>query len=222
MENIYRAIHKFQTELPAGVRLVAVSKFHPAEMVQQAYDAGQRAFGESRVQEMLAKQPLLPADIRWHFIGHLQTNKVKSIIGKTAMIESIDTEHLLAKVDQESNKAGVITSVLMQVHVAREETKFGFSPEELLSYFAERKFEALTNVHIHGIMGMATNTDDEQTVRSDFARIASLYNTIRESTPDLRGFDILSMGMSGDWPLAVEQGANLIRVGSAIFGPRQY
>ena len=110
----------------------------------------------------------------------------------------------------------------MQVHVAREETKFGFSPEELLSYFAERKFEALTNVHIHGIMGMATNTDDEQTVRSDFARIASLYNTIRESTPDLRGFDILSMGMSGDWPLAVEQGANLIRVGSAIFGPRQY
>ncbi len=222
MENIYRAIHKFRTELPAGVRLVAVSKFHPAEMVQQAYDAGQRAFGESRVQEMLAKQPLLPADIRWHFIGHLQTNKVKSIIGKTAMIESIDTEHLLAKVDQESNKAGVITSVLMQVHVAREETKFGFSPEELLSYFAERKFEALTNVHIHGIMGMATNTDDEQTVRSDFARIASLYNTIRESTPDLRGFDILSMGMSGDWPLAVEQGANLIRVGSAIFGPRQY
>lgn len=222
MENIYRAIHKFRTELPAGVRLVAVSKFHPAEMVQQAYDAGQRAFGESRVQEMLAKQPLLPADIRWHFIGHLQTNKVKSIIGKTAMIESIDTEHLLAKVDQESNKAGVITSVLMQVHVAREETKFGFSPEELLSYFAERKFEALTNVHIHGIMGMATNTDDEQTVRSDFARIASLYNTIRESTPELRGFDILSMGMSGDWPLAVEQGANLIRVGSAIFGPRQY
>lgn len=222
MENIYRAIHKFRTELPAGVRLVAVSKFHPAEMVQQAYDAGQRAFGESRVQEMLAKQPLLPADIRWHFIGHLQTNKVKSIIGKTAMIESIDTEHLLAKVDQESNKAGVITSVLMQVHVAREETKFGFSPEELLSYFAERKFEALTNVHIHGIMGMATNTDDVQTVRSDFARIASLYNTIRESTPDLRGFDILSMGMSGDWPLAVEQGANLIRVGSAIFGPRQY
>ena len=222
MENIYRAIHKFRTELPAGVRLVAVSKFDPAEMVQQAYDAGQRAFGESRVQEMLAKQPLLPADIRWHFIGHLQTNKVKSIIGKTAMIESIDTEHLLAKVDQESNKAGVITSVLMQVHVAREETKFGFSPEELLSYFAERKFEALTNVHIHGIMGMATNTDDEQTVRSDFARIASLYNTIRESTPDLRGFDILSMGMSGDWPLAVEQGANLIRVGSAIFGPRQY
>lgn len=222
MENIYRAIHKFRTELPAGVRLVAVSKFHPAEMVQQAYDAGQRAFGESRVQEMLAKQPLLPADIRWHFIGHLQTNKVKSIIGKTAMIESIDSEHLLAKVDQESNKAGVITSVLMQVHVAREETKFGFSPEELLSYFAERKFEALTNVHIHGIMGMATNTDDVQTVRSDFARIASLYNTIRESTPDLRGFDILSMGMSGDWPLAVEQGANLIRVGSAIFGPRQY
>lgn len=222
MEDVSTALHNIQSRLPQGVRLVAVSKFHPADVVRRAYDAGQRLFGESRVQEMLAKQPQLPADILWHFIGHLQTNKVKAIIGKTAMIESIDSEHLLKKVDDESRKAGVVTSVLMQVHVAREETKFGFFPEELLAYFAERRFEALTNVHIHGIMGMATNTDDEEIVRDDFARIASVYNQIKESTPDLRGFDVLSMGMSGDWPIAVKEGANLIRVGSAIFGPREY
>lgn len=208
--------------MPEGVRLVAVSKFHPVEKLMAAYEAGQRRFGESRVQELLAKEPQMPADVEWHFIGHLQTNKVKQLVGKASLIESIDSERLLDIVDQESRKAGVTTRVLMQVHVAREETKFGFWPEELLDYFRARKFENLTNTHICGVMGMASNTDDEQRVSEDFVAIAKVYGDILELCPDLRGFDTLSMGMSGDWPLAVEQGSNMVRIGTAIFGEREY
>ena len=164
----------------------------------------------------------MPADVEWHFIGHLQTNKVKQLVGKASLIESIDSERLLDIVDGESRKAGVTTRVLMQVHVAREETKFGFWPEELLDYFRARKFENLTNTHICGVMGMASNTDDEQRVSEDFAAIAKVYGDILELCPDLRGFDTLSMGMSGDWPLAVEQGSNMVRIGTAIFGEREY
>lgn len=210
-------------ELREGVELVAVSKFHPAEAVLEAYRAGQRRFGESRVQELLAKIPQLPDDIQWHFIGHLQTNKVRSLMGKTAMIESVDSDKLLRLIDRESARAGVITRILMQIHVAREETKFGFYPEELFEWFADRRFESLTNTHICGIMGMASNTDDEERVRRDFTDIRSAFDRIRlDIAPDLRGFDTLSMGMSGDWPLAVECGSNLVRIGSAIFGPRNY
>lgn len=208
--------------MPDGVRLVAVSKFHPVEKLTAAYEAGQRRFGESRVQELLAKEPQMPADVEWHFIGHLQTNKVKQLVGKASLIESIDSERLLDIVDGESRKAGVTTRVLMQVHVAREEAKFGFWPEELLDYFRARKFENLTNTHICGVMGMASNTDDEQRVSEDFAAIAKVYGDILELCPDLRGFDTLSMGMSGDWPLAVEQGSNMVRIGTAIFGEREY
>lgn len=221
-QNIGDAIRELHGELPQGVRLVAVSKFHPAEAVQEAYDAGQRLFGESRVQELLAKIPVLPDDISWHFIGHLQTNKVRQIIGKTALIESVDTEKLLDLIDRESEKQGVVTRVLMQVHVAAEETKFGFFPEELLEYFRARRFESLRATHICGIMGMASNTDDKERVSADFNRIASVFREIHELCPDLRGFDILSMGMSGDWTLAVEQGSNLVRIGTRIFGARNY
>lgn len=218
-ENLIRV----KEEIPEGVELVAVSKFHPAEMIAEAYEAGQRCFGESRVQELVEKVKILPQDIRWHFIGHLQTNKVKQVIGKTSLIESIDSEKLLNLIDAESRKAGVVTGVLMQVHVAMEETKFGFYPEELLEYFREKKFESLTNTHICGIMGMASNTDDLDRVRSDFRKIADVYHSIAEdSTLGLRGFDRLSMGMSGDWKIAVEEGANIVRIGSAIFGARQY
>ncbi|MDE6533697.1 MAG: YggS family pyridoxal phosphate-dependent enzyme [Muribaculaceae bacterium] len=208
--------------LPPGVELVAVSKFHPAEMIMEAYQAGQRCFGESRVQELLAKESSLPADIRWHFIGHLQTNKVRQIIGRTSLVESVDSERLLNLIDSESRKAGVITRVLMQVHVAKEETKFGFLPDELFSYFKERKFETLTHTHICGIMGMASNTDDGDRVREDFAAIYSLHRRITETVPELRGFDIISMGMSHDWRIAVEEGSNLVRIGSSIFGEREY
>lgn len=220
--NVSAEIRRFQSILPQGVQLVAVSKFHPAESVIEAYKAGQRLFGESRVQELLAKIPVCPEDIKWHFIGHLQTNKVKQIIGKTALIESVDSQKLLDLIDKESLKANVVTRVLMQVHVAREETKFGFYPEELLSYFRDKKYESLKAVHICGIMGMASNTDDQQRVSADFEAIADVYNAIKRENSDLRGFDIISMGMSGDWPLAVEKGANMIRIGTTIFGQRNY
>lgn len=208
--------------LPADVGLVAVSKFHPAGAVAEAYAAGQRAFGESRVQELLAKQPMLPADIRWHFIGHLQTNKVRALIGRTALIESVDSERLLALIDRESEARGVVTRVLMQAHVAAEETKTGFLPDELLDYFAARRYESLRSTHICGIMGMATNTDDRGRIEADFAALAGLKARITAMCPDLRGFDTLSMGMSDDYPLAVEHGATLVRVGTAIFGERDY
>lgn len=209
--------------LPEGVNLVAVSKFHPADAVRAAYDAGQRLFGESRVQELMAKIPQLPADIQWHFIGHLQTNKVRQIVGRVALIESVDTLRLLEVIDVESVRAGVVTEVLMQVHVAREETKFGFLPEELEKWFASRGFESLRATHIRGIMGMASNTDDRGLIDSDFSRIAAVYDRVRrEIAPDLRRFDILSMGMSGDWPEAVRHGATHVRIGTAIFGMRNY
>ncbi len=215
-------IKKLHSELPEGVRLVAVSKFHPVEALRQAYDAGQRLFGESRVQELLQKIPQMPDDVQWHFIGHLQTNKVHQLIGRTALIESVDTERLLNFIDRKSEEAGVVTRVLLQVHVAREETKFGFLPEEIFDYFRARKFESLQATHICGIMGMASNSDDKQLVEHDFMRIREVYDEVLRIAPDLRGFDILSMGMSGDWPLAVSQGSNLIRVGTAIFGNREY
>ncbi len=210
-------------EVPEDVELVAVSKFHPVEALREAYDAGQRCFGESRVQELVAKEKELPTDIRWHFIGHLQTNKVKQLIGKTSLIESVDSEKLLRLIDKESAKAGVVTNVLMQVHVAREETKFGFYPEELLQFFEQRGYESLTNTHICGVMGMASNTDDEERVKADFKAIAEIYRRIADDESlGLRGFDKLSMGMSGDWRLAVDEGANIIRIGTAIFGEREY
>ncbi len=216
-------ITKLKREIPEEVALVAVSKFHPASMIREAYDAGQRRFGESRVQELLEKIPQLPEDIEWHFIGHLQTNKVKQLIGKTSLIESVDSERLLDLIDSESRKAGVVTRVLMQVHVAKEETKFGFLPDELIAYFKDRKFEKLTNTHICGVMGMASNTDDMARVRADFAEIRELFRTIvSDESLGLRGFDQISMGMSHDWQLAIEEGATIVRIGSLIFGERIY
>lgn len=222
MNGVAENLREVLGELPEGVRLVAVSKFHPVEALREAYGAGQRRFGESRVQELLAKEPAMPEDVEWHFIGHLQTNKVRMLMGKTALIESVDSEKLLDLIDRESERAGVVTRVLMQVHVAREETKFGFWPEELLRYFRERKFEQLRATHICGVMGMASNTDDRDRVAADFEAIGQVFRQIREIAPDLHGFDTLSMGMSDDWPMAVEHGSNLVRIGTAIFGPRQY
>ena len=219
-ELISERIAHFRNIIPEGVALVAVSKFQPVEAIQAAYDAGQRLFGESRVQEFLEKKALLPADIRWHFIGHLQTNKVKSIIGATALIESVDSVRLLELIDRESEKAGVVTDILLQVHVAMEETKFGFLPEELLDYFQTKGFGSLNNVRIRGLMGMASNTEDTNRIREDFSSIAYLFSDIRSKAHAPEYFDVLSMGMSGDWPLAVDEGATIVRLGSAIFGSR--
>lgn len=222
MGHIADTIRRLHAELPAGTELAAVSKFHPADALREAYDAGQRIFAESRVQELLEKAPLLPDDIRWHFIGHLQTNKAARLVGRVAMIESVDSERLLRLIDRLSAERGIVSRVLMQVHVAREETKFGFTPEEILDFFAERRFETLEATHICGLMGMATNTDDTNRVRADFRLLASLKKQIADMCPDLRGFDTLSMGMSDDYPTAIEEGSTLVRVGTAIFGPRQY
>ncbi|MCH5214748.1 MAG: YggS family pyridoxal phosphate-dependent enzyme [Muribaculaceae bacterium] len=219
--SIAENLKRIKADLPEGVRLVAVSKFQPVEAVKAAYDAGQRLFGESRVQELVAKIPQLPGDIEWHFIGHLQTNKVKQIIGKTALIESVDSRRLLDAIDDESRRQDVVTKVLLEVHVASEETKSGFTPGEIESYFESREFETLTNVHISGLMAMATNTDDESRVREDFAAVARLFKRVKEICgEELRGFDTLSMGMSGDWELAVAEGSNMVRIGTAIFGER--
>lgn len=224
MSSIADNLKAIRATLPQGVELVAVSKFHPADAVMEAYRAGQRIFGESRVQELIPKAAALPADIRWHFIGHLQTNKVSQLIGHVAMIESVDSLRLLTCIDRESARRGVVTRVLMEVHVAQEETKSGFMPDELVSYFAQGGFNSLSATHICGIMGMASNTDNADRINADFAEIARTFQRIRDAVPEgaLRGFDSLSMGMSTDYPLAIDHGANLVRIGTAIFGERQY
>lgn len=222
MSGISTALGEIRSTLPQGVELVAVSKFHPADAVREAYDAGQRIFGESRINELCDKITALPDDIQWHFIGHLQTNKVRRLVGtrRIALIESIDSERLLRLVDEESARAGIISRVLLQVHVAQEETKFGFLPDEMLDFFCHRAFESLKATHICGIMGMASNTDDNTRVAADFRLIADIKKQIGALCPDLRGFDILSMGMSHDYQLAVEAGSTHVRIGTAIFGER--
>ncbi len=222
MYSIKQSLAAIRSTLPAGVDLVAVSKFHPAEAVAEAYDADQRIFGESRVQELLDKAAHLPQDIKWHFIGHLQTNKVRALVASrcVSLIESVDSERLLRLIDSESLRAGIVSRVLVQAHVAKEETKFGFLPAELLDFFARGGYRDLKATHICGLMGMASNTDDEARVRADFDTLASLKKQIQASAPDLVGFDTLSMGMSHDYPLAIAAGANLVRVGTAIFGER--
>lgn len=222
MNHISKRLQAVRSTLPRGVELVAVSKYHPAEAIAEAYSAGQRAFGESRVQELLGKAHALPGDIRWHFIGHLQTNKVRSLVsaGCVSLIESVDSERLLRLIDAEAKRAGLVARVLMQAHVAKEETKFGFDPGELLDFFKRGGYRSLEATHICGLMGMASNTDDMERVRADFARLAQLKADIAAAAPDLAGFDLLSMGMSHDYALAIAEGANVVRVGTAIFGER--
>ena len=203
MSDISEKIHALHASVPEGVAIVAVSKFHPVDALREAYDAGQRIFGESRQQELLQKIPLMPADTIWHFIGHLQTNKVRSIVGKVSMIESVDTERLLGIIDAESEKAGVISCVLLQVHVAREETKFGFSPEELIEFFTSGRYRALKATRLCGVMGMASNTDDMERVRAEFRAIADTHSRIAEIATDLPDFSVVSMGMTNDYHEAI-------------------
>lgn len=223
MVDIKGNIAKVTESLPRNVELLAVTKFHPIEALQEAYDCGLRRFGENRVQELLSKQPHLPSDIKWHFIGHLQSNKVRQIVGRVEMIESVDTVRLLNIIDRESLRAGVVTDVLLQLHVAREETKFGFSVDELMEFFGSRGFESLSAVRIRGLMGMASNTDDYVRVVSDFWEISRCYNLIKtDERFGLHGFDILSMGMTNDYKIAIREGSNHVRIGTAIFGEREY
>lgn len=221
--SIAENLAEVRSTIPEGVELVAVSKFHPVEALQQAYAAGQRVFGESRVQELQTKFPAMPDDVRWHFIGHLQTNKVKPLIGRVSLIESVDSERLLRCIDEHSARAGVVTRVLMQVHVAREETKFGFLPDELVDFFRSGGVETLRATHICGVMGMASNTDDLERVRADFRAIADTRRRILDlfAPGELRGFDTVSMGMSHDYRIALEKGSTMVRIGTAIFGERE-
>lgn len=221
--SIAENLAEVRSTIPEGVELVAVSKFHPVEALQQAYAAGQRVFGESRVQELQTKFPAMPDDVRWHFIGHLQTNKVKPLIGRVSLIESVDSERLLRCIDEHSARAGVVTRVLMQVHVAREETKFGFLPDELVDFFRSGGVETLRATHICGVMGMASNTDDLERVRADFRAIADTRRRILDlfAPGELRGFDTVSMGMSHDYRIALEEDSTMVRIGTAIFGERE-
>lgn len=215
--------------LPEGVRLVAVSKFHPIPALQEAYEAGQRLFGENRPQEFAAKVPQMPSDVEWHFIGHLQTNKLKLVLPYAAMVQSVDSIHLLDAIQQWGATNNRIISVLLELHLGAEETKHGLTEEEITAILdAAAQWH---HIRFCGLMGMATNTEDEAVIRSDFERISRLFRTIRSNlaTIDspaakdlLSSFRELSIGMSGDWRIALEYGATLIRVGTAIFGAREY
>ena len=225
MNHIEQHIASIRATIPNGVTLICVSKFHPIESIQAAYDCGERDFGESRVQELLLKQQALPADIRWHFIGHLQTNKVKQIVPFVHMIHSVDSVRLLEVINREAEKIGRRIKVLLEVHVAKEDTKSGFMPEEITSL--NTKLSTLNYIEICGIMGMATNTDDQTEWRRCFREIKSIANTLspivqRVSHSLQSEHPIISMGMSDDYLVAIEEGSTMVRIGSSIFGERQY
>ncbi|WP_454045978.1 YggS family pyridoxal phosphate-dependent enzyme [Chryseobacterium sp. Marseille-Q8038] len=211
----YNAI---KDQLPSGVQLVAVSKTHPASAVQEVYDLGQKVFGENKVQELMEKAPLLPQDIQWHLIGHLQTNKVKYIAPFIDTIQSVDSEKLLTEINKEAGKNNRVIKVLLQVKIAAEESKFGLEISEAKDAYQQYLEGKFPHVEITGLMGMATFTDDEQQVRNEFLTLKSLFNELNQ----LKTVNTLSMGMSDDFPIAIECGANSVRVGSAIFGRRDY
>ncbi|MBO7593312.1 MAG: YggS family pyridoxal phosphate-dependent enzyme [Bacteroidaceae bacterium] len=216
-------LQKIRATLKPDIRLVAVSKFHPVEALQEAYDAGQRIFGENHVQELVAKEAVLPKDIEWHFIGHLQTNKVKYIAPFVSLIHSMDSLKLMKEIDKQGQKCGKVIDVLLQIHVAAEETKFGFTPEEVVQMLAEGEWNNYAHVRIVGLMAMATNTDDEAQIAQEFDIVQRLFNTLKTSVfADHPEFKEISMGMSGDYLIAQEHGSTMVRVGSMIFGPRNY
>ena len=234
---------------------MAVSKFHPVSRLMEAYDAGQRRFGENRPQELAQKVPQMPSDVEWHFIGHLQTNKLKLVLPYVSLVQSVDSFHLLEAIDKWGRDNDRVVDILLELHLGAEETKHGFSEEDILTccgrtpsetlrsqcdlrpshkwappsnvprvaQVSEGALPLLENVRIRGLMGMATNTEDEAVIEADFARIEALYKRIRAEHPELaETFTELSIGMSGDWPIAVRHGATMVRIGTDIFGPREY
>jgi pyridoxal phosphate enzyme (YggS family) len=222
--SIASTIDHFRQELSGtGCRLVAVSKTHPVELIQQAYDAGQRLFGENRVQELTAKQPELPADIEWHLIGHLQTNKVKYLAPFVHTIQSIDSLKLLLEIERQAERHGRVIQGLLQFHIADEETKFGLSLPEAEALLQDEAVRRLRHVRLAGVMGIATNTPDQSQLRREFQTLRGYFQQLKAAYfPADEAFREISMGMSGDYRLAIEEGSTLIRVGSAIFGSRAY
>ena len=216
-------LEKVRATLPETVTLVAVSKTKPVSDLQEAYDAGQRAFGENYPQEMRDKHEVLPQDIQWHFIGHLQTNKIKYIIPYVTLIHSIDSANLLEAVNKEAAKHDRVVDCLLQFHIAQEETKFGLDMEEAQQLLDSERFKAMQNVRICGVMGMATFTDDEAQIHEEFKHLKKIFDVLKQNYfADQPQFKEISMGMSDDYPIAIAEGATLVRVGSKIFGARNY
>ena len=221
MPNIAENITLLKTQIPPSVKLVAVSKTRSAEEIMEAYSAGHKIFGENRVQELISKKTQLPGDIEWHLIGHLQTNKVKYIVPFVQMIQSVDSFRLLNVINSEASKINRIVNCLLQIHIAAEETKFGFSWQELDEMFNNEKITDLKYINICGVMGMATFTDDTDRIRREFRYLADCFRELRETRfRNISHFREISMGMSGDYKIAVEEGSTIIRIGTIIFGER--
>ncbi len=221
--EIQKNLKEVEAMLPEGVKLIAVSKTKPVEAVLEAYNAGCRLFGENKVQELCEKQEVLPKDIEWHLIGHLQTNKVKYIAPFVSLIHSVDSEKLLAAIDREGEKNNRIVDCLLQFHIAKEETKFGFSKEEAIALLESPEYKGMKHVRVCGVMGMATFTDDQEEVKKEFGSLHVVFEELKASLfaghPE---FKEISMGMSGDFMLAVGEGSTMVRVGTRIFGERDY
>lgn len=211
-----------KAKLPPRCTLVAVTKTHPVERIMQVYDAGHKVFGENKVQEMLSKAEVIPGDAQWHLIGHLQTNKVKHIVSFVDLIHGVDSIKLLEEINKQAAKINRVVNCLLQIHIAEEESKFGFSEEELDYLIDAYSPEKFPFVKIQGLMGMATLTENEDQIRKEFRTLRKHYEEIREKNIDGLNFEILSMGMSADYQIAIEEGSTMVRVGSAIFGERNY
>lgn len=218
--DISKNISQFKASIPENVTLLAVSKTKPVSLLEEAYAADQRDFGENKVQELRDKQPALPEDIRWHMIGHLQTNKVKYIAPFIYMIHAVDSVKLLKEINKRAASSNRIIKVLLQVYIAQEEAKFGFDESEILELFKSGRLESFANISFSGLMGMATNTSDKEKIREEFKRIHKLFDVIREEYPQFTSFNELSIGMSNDYRIAIEEGSTMIRIGSSIFGAR--
>lgn len=218
--EIARRLSCVRDSLPEEVTLIAVSKTHPVEAIREAFDVGHRLFGESRPQELCAKYEALPKEIEWHMIGHLQTNKVRQIMPFVGMIQSVDSARLAETIQREAARCGRTIDILLEIHVAQEETKSGWDIGELKRYVESAAFAAMPDIRVRGIMGIATNTDDETVVRRDFEELKRCFELLQPYFGPW--FDTLSMGMSHDYPLAVECGSTMVRVGSSIFGERDY
>ena len=213
-------INRIKSELPSGVKLVAVSKFHPMEAILEAYQAGQTVFGENRPQELAVKAVQLPQDIEWHFLGHLQTNKLKMVLPYATLVQSVDSVHLLQAIDNWGSNNDKVISVLLELHIGAEETKQGFHEEEILDILFHA--EDYKNIRFCGLMGMASHTDELEVIHADFERIDTFMAYLVDLFPDFEDFNQLSIGMSDDWPIAVQHGSTMVRIGTAIFGAREY
>ncbi len=219
--NIAKNLSELRRAVPGRVKIIAVSKTKPIELLKAAYDAGQRAFGENYVQELVEKSPLLPSNIEWHFIGHLQTNKVKNIAPFVSYIHAVDSEKLLREIDKQAEKNGRIINCLLQFHIADEESKFGFQLETYKEVLNAIPFNEFNNIRICGVMGMASFVQNQLQIESEFNTLKDIFDELKTGLfKDHNEFVELSMGMSGDWPLAVDKGSTMIRIGSSIFGNR--